>query len=157
MLRKLFALALCLALAAPALATDLSITAANVKATSSSAKITRGQLGETVTQGQALYRKESDGKYYKADADAGTDEPASASAIAITPGATSEYAYVLTEGPITIGATLTVGEIYVLSGAAGGICPESDLATADRVTFLGVATSATVLNFKPFASAAIVP
>lgn len=157
MLRKLLAVLLCVAAVAPAMAADLTITPANVKATSSSAKITRIQLGEAATQGQALYRKASDGKYYKADADAGTDETASASAIAITPGSTNEYAYVVTEGSVNVGATLTVGEIYVLSGTAGGICPEADLATADRVTLLGVATSTSALNFKPFATTAVVP
>lgn len=141
----------------PAIAADLTITAANVKATTSSLKPVRVKFGEAVTQGQVVYRKESDGEYYKADADAGTNEIAAVAGVAITPGSTDEYGYILEEGPVTIGATLTVGEIYVLSGTAGAICPEADLATADRVTVIGVATSTTVLSVFPFASTAIVP
>lgn len=136
---------------------DLSITAANVKATSTTAKISRVKFGETITQGQALYRKDADGEYYKADADAGTDETASAVGVALTPAGDGEFGYIVTEGDVTIGATLTVGEIYVLSGTAGGICPEGDLATGDRVTIIGVATSASVLAVKPFASTGVVP
>ena len=82
---------------------------------------------------------------------------ASVAGVAITPGSTDEYGYIATEGPVTIGATLTVGEIYVLSGTSGAICPEGDLATADRVGIVGVATSTTVLSIKPFASGAVIP
>jgi hypothetical protein len=156
-MKRFLLCAVALFFASPVFAADLSITAANVKAAGSSSKPVRVKFGEAVTQGQAVYLKASDGEYYKADADAGTSEIAGAVGVAITPASTDEYGYILTEGPVTIGATMTVGEIYVLSGTAGGICPEADLATADRVTIIGVATSTTVLAIQPFASTAIVP
>lgn len=154
---KIVAFALVALAAARLDAADLSITAANVKAAGSDAEILRVKFGETVTQGQAVYRKEADGEYYKADADLGTAPEAVVEGVAITPGVADDYGYVVTSGPVTIGAALTVGEIYVLSGTAGGICPEADLATGDRVTILGVATSASVLSVHPFASTAVVP
>jgi hypothetical protein len=156
MKRLLLTLAACL-IASTVYATDLTVTAANVKATSTSAKIVRVKFGEAVTQGQAVYRKEADGEYYKADADAGTNEVAAVAGVAITPGSTDEYGYIITEGPMNIGATLTVGEIYVLSGTAGGVCPEADLANPDKVTIIGVATSSSILSVLPFASTAVVP
>ena len=136
---------------------DLSITAASVKSTGASPRISRVLFGETITQGQALYRKASDGEYYKADADAGTDEAAEVAGVALTPGGDGEYGYVVTQGDVAIGATVTVGEIYVLSGTAGGICPEADLASGDRVTVIGVGTTSTVISLKPFPSTAVVP
>ena len=154
---KVAALLVALLIAPLGFAADLSITAANVKATGSSAKITRVKYGETITQGQAVYRLEADGEHYKADADVGNNAAAAVVGIALTPGGDGEYGYILTEGPVTIGATMTVGEIYVLSGTAGGICPEGDLASLDRVTILGVATSTTVLSVNFFATTAIVP
>lgn len=156
MTRFVLAVALVAALAAPAAAADLSITAANVKVVDQDSKVARVRYGETVTQGQVVYLKSSDRRYWKADADLSA-EAAAASAVVLTPGAAGEYGYVVSEGNVVVGATLTVGEIYVVSGAAGAICPEADLSTGERVTVLGVATTSTVLWLKPFASSAAIP
>ncbi len=142
---------------ASAFAADLTITAANVKIVDNDSENSRVRYGEAVTQGQALYRKASDGKYYKADSDSATLENTQASAIALTPGATNEYGYVITEGLLSIGATLTVGEIYVLSDTAGGVRPKGDNGSGDTVTILGVATTTSVLWLHPFASGVDVP
>jgi hypothetical protein len=150
-------LALALLFAAPAFAADLTITAANVKATSQTATIARVKFGETVTQGQAVRLDDATGEYMKADADAGSDAAAAVVGITLTPGGDNEYGYIISQGTLNIGATLTVGEIYVLSGTAGGVCPEADLATGDRVTVIGVATSTSIISVKPFASTAVVP
>jgi hypothetical protein len=52
---------------------------------------------------------------------------------------------VQTAGNINLGATLTVGQIYVLSATAGGIAPVADLATGHYPSILGVATTASNL------------
>jgi hypothetical protein len=150
-------LLLLLLVAAPiARASDLSITAANVKATAATSKVSRVPLGETITQGQAVYKKTTDNKYYKADCDAGSGADL-AEGIAVTPGGNGEFGYVIFAGPLNIGATLTVGEIYVLSDVAGGVRPKADNGTGDKVTILGVATSSSSLFVNPFASGAAIP
>ena len=134
---------------------DLSQTAANVGLTSTSgATVSVVQAGEAITQGQPLYL--SSGKYYKADADAGSAE-AAAVAIALTPATTDEYLVVITAGRVDLGATLTVGETYVVSGTAGAVAPIGDLATGDYVTHLGVAKAADALEINFNATGTQVP
>jgi hypothetical protein len=120
---------------------DLSQTAANVSLTDSAGVVTRlVQYGETVSQGMPVYKKTSDSKYWKADADA--VDTASADGIALTPGAANEYGIIIESGLVDIGATLTVGATYVVSTTAGAIAPIADLASGDFTTILGVATTA---------------
>jgi hypothetical protein len=65
----------------------------------------------------------SDGKFYKADCNSATAEVRVASAIVLTGSAAGQSVVVQTGGQITIGATLTAGVVYYLSGTAGGIRP----------------------------------
>lgn len=131
---------------------DISQTAANVAIGGNSVKTEIVQYGETVAQGMPLYQSTADSKYYKADAD--TEATAKCSAIALTPGSANAYGLVAkpsnTPGRalINLGATLVVGETYVVSTTAGGIAPESDLGTGDFVTVIGVATTAALLDFQ---------
>lgn len=135
---------------------DISITAANVKVGGSSAVVKRVQYGETITQGNALYLK-SDGKWWKADCNLSVEASMSAGGgEALTPGVANDYGYVVTEGLINIGATLTAGEIYVLSANAGGIAPEADLASGWNVVIVGVAKTTALLNVKNWYSGATV-
>lgn len=122
---------------------DLSITAANVGVTSN-AVVELVQVGETVTQGQPAYKKALDGLYYKADANA-SSATAAAVGVFLTPASTNGYAMIAKSGSILAGATLTVGETYVVSATAGGIAPLADVTTGWYVTILGVASSASTL------------
>lgn len=123
---------------------DVTVTAANVKPVGTSRTVQTVLLGETVTQGQPLYLKAADSKYWKADAD--TLAEAAAAGIAITPGVADDYAIMLTAGTINMGGTLAVGQVYVVSTNAGGVAPYSDLGSGDYVTILGVATTTAILN-----------
>ncbi len=123
---------------------DVTVTAANVKPVGTSRTVQTVLLGETVTQGQPLYLKAADSKYWKADAD--TLAEAAAAGIAITPGVADDYAIMLTAGTINMGGTLAVGQVYVVSVNAGGVAPYSDLGSGDYVTILGVATTTAILN-----------
>lgn len=123
---------------------DVTVTAANVKPVGTSRTVQTVLLGETVTQGQPLYLKAADSKYWKADAD--TLAEAAAAGIALTPGVADDYAIMLTAGTINMGGTLAVGQVYVVSVNAGGVAPYSDLGSGDYVTILGVATTTAVLN-----------
>jgi len=111
--------------------------------------------GETITQGQPVYRNSTDNKYYKADANlvAGI-----ATAIAITPGAADESGVIALPGTtpgqclINVGATLTVGMVYCVGATAGQIVPYADLTTGDYVTILGVAKTTALLDFMIISS-----
>lgn len=117
----------------------ISVTAGNVLpganavATFNSSNV----FGETVTAGQAVYQKASDGKFYKAQAD--TAAKATCVGIARNGGSAGQPAFFQTAGTIAIGGTTVAGTIYCVSaGTAGDIVPWADLATTNYVTILGV-------------------
>ena len=135
---------------------DLSITAANVGLTDTVGAVTQNvQVGEAVTQGQPGYLH-TDSKYYQTDADAGAPN-AAATGIFLTPAAADEYAVFLTSGPVDLGATLTVGETYIVSGTKGGIAPIGDAASGWFKTTLGNAITASRLDVDIDASGVAVP
>jgi hypothetical protein len=128
---------------------DLSQTAANVKLMSASSRVGTGQAGEGITQGQPIYQLNTDGKWYRCDANDGVVK-AACRAIALTPASTNGFiAFALPGADVDVGATLTVGQTYVVSANIGAIAPISDLAAASWVTPLGVAVAATTLRFNP--------
>lgn len=126
---------------------DLTITAANVVAASDATK-EAGTAGATITAGQVVYRDSSDGKYKLADADSATVAARSPRGIALHGASDGQPLDILRSGNITIGATVTGGVAYYLSPTAGGICPVADLLTGDYATFLGIATTASVLKIN---------
>lgn len=126
---------------------DLTITAANVAA-GSGAKKTTGTAGATITAGQVVYLDAADSKYKLADCDSATVAARSPVGIALHAASNGQPLTVLTSGPVTIGATVTGGVAYYLSGTAGGICPIADVASGDYVSIIGIATSASVLDVK---------
>lgn len=126
---------------------DLTITAASVIA-GSGARIAHGTAGASVTAGQVVYLDSATGTYKLADNDSATAALRSPVGIALHAAVSGQPLAVLTKGPITIGATMTAGVAYYLSGTPGGICPVADLATGDYPTILGIATSTTVLEIN---------
>jgi hypothetical protein len=135
---------------------DLTQTAANV-VQGSTARIRKGTAGAVITAGMPLYMDAADGNKLKpADADASA-LTAAVVGIALTGGAANQPIAYVEAGLVNLGATLTVGAIYVLSGTAGGICPEADLATGDWVTVLGIAVSAVLLDLRVNVSGVQVP
>lgn len=126
---------------------DISITAANVAARGGS-KSKNGIAGVAITAGQLVYLEQASGSYKLADSNSGTAEARSPDGIALNGAAAGQPVRVLTEGPITIGATLTAGVAYYASATAGGICPVADLTTGIYPTIVGIAKSASVLDVK---------
>lgn len=105
------------------------------------------QYGATIAVGQPIY-KGSDNKYLLADADLST-AAAAAEGIAMTPGVDGGYGVMAFGGPvILVGTTMVVGETYLVSHNAGGIMPNSDKVSPDKITRLGTASSATQLNLS---------
>lgn len=120
---------------------DLVITAANVDYISGGSKATV-DAGETLTAGQPIYILSTDGKAYKADANASATT-AKAVGIALN-GATlnQPVTYAKPGATINPGATVAVGSWYVVSATAGGIAPIADQATGWRPNLVGYATAA---------------
>ena len=126
---------------------DLVVTAASVVAGTPSVT-DDGTAGEALTAGQCVYLKTSDGRWYKADANVTTVE-AGADGLKIAlnnaPGA-GQPVKLLRNGNVNLGATLAIGQVYVVSATAGGIAPFADLVITNLVSILGVATTAALLN-----------
>lgn len=122
---------------------DLSITAANVLA-GEGAVTDRGVAAVAITAGQVVY-KNAAGKFDLADTDSATAIVRKPYGIALNSAAAGQPISVLKSGPVTIGATVTRGVAYYLSGTAGGICPVADVASGDYTAIIGIATSSTVL------------
>lgn len=138
-MKRLF-LSLALVFAAvPAWAADLTITATSVKKVTGAA-VDRGTAGATITAGQPVYKDSTDSHKLKT-CDADAQASSVCVGIALHAASADQPLEYLTNGPIDIGATVTVGQVYVVSTTAGGIAPYSDLASGDYVSILGVGTT----------------
>jgi len=127
----------------------LTITAANV-AKGARANTKSGTAGAGITQGQPIYLNAATDTLFPADADVLAS--AAVVGIALNAASTGQPVTYQTSGPITIGATVVTGTAYYASTTVGGICLESDLASGDFATFLGFATSTTVITLDIKAS-----
>lgn len=121
---------------------DLSITATSVLP-GGNAKTVDYPAGAAITAGQVVYLDTSTGSVKLADCDSGTSAVRSPLGIALNGAASGQPVEVLTEGEITIGATVEASVPYFLSPTAGGICPLADVASGDYAVFLGFGVSTT--------------
>lgn len=126
---------------------DLSITAASVAAGSGAKKV-NGIAGAALTAGQVVYLDSTTDTYKLADTDSATAAARSPAGIALHAAASGQPIAVHTSGPITIGATVVVGDAYWLSGTAGGLCLVADVAAGDYPCIIGICTSTSVLDVK---------
>src|SRR5688572_30418281 len=128
---------------------DISITAANVAsgAASSGVKTITGRAGGTITAGMPVYADASDNGDFKAADNNVSAALANVVGIALHGAADGQPLTIQTEGDINLGATLVVGETYVLSANAGGIAPIADIST-NYVTGIGIARTAAILQLK---------
>lgn len=133
---------------------DLTITATSVVPGSNAVKET-GVALSTITAGQVVYRDPTTLKFAPADANSATAAIRAAYGIALNGAAAGQPVTVQTDGDITIGATLVVGVVYVLSATAGGIAPAADVADGDYVSVIGTPTSTTVLRLAIVQSGAV--
>lgn len=136
---------------------DLSITAANVDPGSNVNPDTSYTAGATITAGQAVYIDSSDSDLAKLAQSDGTEAEAEVKGIALNGASANQPVSIAKSGDVDMGATLTVGETYVLSQTAGGVAPIADLVSGDYVTHIGIATAADTLHLRIYASATEVP
>lgn len=127
---------------------SLSITAANVVAAAGTV-ITRGISGAVLTAGMPVYKDAAAAnKYKKCDSD---HSLAIATCEGITLNGASDGQPIAIAGRtgdgINLGATLTVGELYLISPSSGLIDPPDPVAqSGTRLTTLGIATAANNLQ-----------
>ncbi len=136
--------------------TALSITPANVVPGAGAKSIVAPQLAETVTQGMVAYRDAATKKFGKADSNVSA-ALANCVGIFLTAGSLNQPALIHTKGPLTMGATVVVGERYFVGDGAGGIVPSADLSQGEYVTYIGTGISATQIDVEIHASGVQVP
>lgn len=127
---------------------DISITASQVARGSTYTINTDYLAGATITAGQAVYVDGSN-TWQLAQCDGTAVEAGSGTFGIALHGATSgQPLAVQTAGLITIGATVVAGTPYVISTTAGGIAPFADLASTNRVTYLGFASTTAIIDMS---------
>ena len=126
---------------------DLTLTAASVLA-GSNATTRLGTAGATITAGQVVYFDDTTNTFKLADTDSATAAVRSPAGFALNGASAGQPLMVQTGGDITLGAVLTAGVAYYLSGTAGGICPVADVTSGDYPVILGMAKSTSVLAIK---------
>lgn len=121
---------------------DLTITAANVAFTSGTTA--SGTAGATVTAGQAVYIDTANSNVLKLAQSDGTTLEATVAGIALHGSLTGQpLSYARTGSTINIGATTAKTTTYVLSATAGGVAPQADLVSTNRIVRIGHATGTT--------------
>jgi len=154
-LRLLSLLALALFAPIAVRATDYSVTATSVLA-SSSASSTKGTAGTTITAGQSL-AKAADNTLVLFDANGSA--PANVFVgIALNGGATGQPIFYVTADPaFTPGFTVAAGAIVIGSSTAGGLCPAADLATGHYLTIVGVGIGSNKIKMSTLAAGVATP
>jgi hypothetical protein len=127
---------------------DLSVTASGVLK-GSSASVSSGTAGATITAGQTVYLDAATSTYKLADANSSA-AASTVVGIALCGASSGQPFYFVTEDDdFTPGATLSMtAPVYVLSATAGGIAPVADLTTGHYPNVLFVAKSTTKAVLK---------
>lgn len=126
-----------------------SITLTNTVQVNPGYKYEEGLCAVAIDAGQTAYLDTNVGKYRLGQANAQLTARIKGVAFNRTNGA-NQWLRVITEGTLTGLAGLVVGETYVQSDTvAGAVMPAADLTTADWVTWVGIALSATSLKLLP--------
>jgi hypothetical protein len=116
---------------------DLSVTAANVAKISGTVRTVTA--GASIAAGDAVYRDTTDANEYKG-CRANVLASSKCEGIALDNAENGQPLTILTHGTIDIGATVSIGEVYTVSGhvSTGKIAPHSDLGSNEFVTVIGV-------------------
>jgi hypothetical protein len=127
---------------------DYIIVPANVKISGSNVRTSTVQVGEAVTEGQALYLDNTSGKYMLADATDTTK--ALVAGVTLTSSDLDGYALMQTSRTYFAGTTLVKGDPVFLSATAGGgdLCPHADLVSTNAVTLIGFASSTSEIELS---------
>lgn len=110
--------------------------------------IETGTVGENVVFGDVLYLKFSDGKWWKAKADAYATTPALRMAMASISANSSGV--LLIEGNVRYDSwSLAARNVWLSAATAGAITTTQPSTTGNQIQFIGTAKTSTKLYFKP--------
>ncbi len=124
---------------------DLSITASAVKLISGPVEDMRA--GVALTAGQVAYKEQATSTAKLADNDSATAEVRAAYGVALHAASPDQPIRVAKNGAvIDLGAILTAGTDYYLSGTPGAICVRADVTTGDDPVRIGMALSTSRLQ-----------
>jgi hypothetical protein len=128
---------------------DLTITPANVKLISGTSE--QLAAGAALTAGQIVYREAATVKAKLSDNDSATAEVRAAYGLTLHAASIDQPIAVAKNGAVVdVGAILTAGVDYYLSGTPGAVCPRADVTTGDDPVRIGMAltTSRLQLDFN---------
>lgn len=127
---------------------NINFTASLSTNQSYSGLIESGTVGENVVFGDVLYLKFSDGKWWKAKADAYSTTPATRMALASISANASGL--LLIEGNIRYDSwTFAANKVYLSAATSGAITTTQPSATGNKIQALGIAKTSTTMYFKP--------
>lgn len=107
-----------------------------------------GTVGENVVFGDVLYLKFSDGKWWKAKADAYATTPALRMAMASISANSSGV--LLIEGNVRYDSwSLAARNVWLSAATAGAITTTQPSTTGNQIQFIGTAKTSTTMYFKP--------
>ena len=119
---------------------DLTITAASVLFTSGT-KLT-GVAGASLTAGQAIYIDTANNNVIKLAQSDGTTLESTVEGVTLHAAGTGQpIVYAGNGSVINIGATTAKTTTYHVSATAGGICPQADLVSTNKIARVGYATA----------------
>lgn len=105
-------------------------------------------VGESVVFGDVLYLKFSDGKYWKAKADAYTTTPATRMALATISADTTGN--LLIEGLVRYDSwSFAANNVWLSAATAGAITTTQPATTGNQIQKIGIAFTSTKLQFRP--------
>jgi hypothetical protein len=131
---------------------DLSITAGSVVAVDGAVSKQEYVAGATITAGQLVYVDTAAANVLKLAQADGTVLEATLKGVALCGAATGQPCVIAVSGDYNPGATVAVGTIYIVSAAAGAICPAADLASSSYCSIFGVATTTSNIKISIFNS-----
>ena len=126
---------------------DLSITAANcVPVAGSGSGVKWGTSGGTLTAGKTIYLDSATNTWKLADSNDATAAVRQPTALCLTGSSSGQPVAYVTDGQVTLGATMTAGVAYYQSDTPGGICPVADVGSGEYPCIIGIAVSTTVIQ-----------
>ncbi len=112
--------------------------------------------GETLVAGDACYKKTSDSRAWKADAN-DTAAKAVLRGIALGGAAAGQPVRLAKSGDLNPGGTVVVGEIYLVSSNVGKFAPEAEITSGMYVTVIGVGETASNIKLGIKVSGITIP
>lgn len=125
---------------------DLTVTAANCVVSGTGQRRFSGTAGETIAAGKSIALDPTSKKYMLADSNSATAALRTPDGIALNSASLNQPINGISEGDLTLGATMTANTPYYQSDTPGGICPIADVGAGEYLAQIGIAKSTTVLS-----------